>query len=264
MDVLAVALTGLQDPAQPVEQHLVTPLRRHRGAVELGARGRGELVQRGRRPDQPLRCRALAGERGLTLVLGDQGRGGDLRQIVRRAVLAQRPDQRGKRRLAERVAGLGEAEPDAGRQPREDLGPGAVRLGPATAGRNPFGASSPVPRAAPPPSTARRGTVAAPRAAAIPTSVPAGALMMTPAFPVLYAKPPPNYPKYVNLNLRGGQEPSVTVDAGNRRVASTDEGRCRDGRASAAVSSSRACTECALTTASQNGHAAAMPPASGR
>ena len=39
--------------------------------------------------------------------------------------------------------------------------------------------------------------------------------------------------------------------------------RCRTGSARAAVSWPRAWTVCALTTASQCGHAAAMPPASG-
>jgi hypothetical protein len=48
-----------------------------------------------------------------------------------------------------------------------------------------------------------------------------------------------------------------------RREASLDAGRWRTGWASAAVSSSSARTVCALTTASQYGHAAAMPPARG-
>ena len=51
--------------------------------------------------------------------------------------------------------------------------------------------------------------------------------------------------------------------AGGRRVPSTGDRRRRPGWASAAVRSSSACTECALTTASQYGQAAAMPPASG-
>jgi hypothetical protein len=48
-----------------------------------------------------------------------------------------------------------------------------------------------------------------------------------------------------------------------RRAAVLDHGRLPAGLARAAVSSSSARTVCALTTASQYGHAAAMPPASG-
>ena len=58
--------------------------------------------------------------------------------------------------------------------------------------------------------------------------------------------------------------PRGRLSSGPRRVPSRVLGRCRPGRASATVSSCSAFTECALSTASQYGQAAAIPPASGR
>jgi hypothetical protein len=62
----------------------------------------------------------------------------------------------------------------------------------------------------------------------------------------------------------GSAAPRGRVTSGPLLVPSRDQGRCRPGRASATVSSCSALTECALSTASQYGQAAAIPPASGR
>ncbi len=88
-------------------------------------------------------------------------------------------------------------------------------------------------------------------------------------------KPPKGRGKGLNVSIESGGFPALRVRPGRpRRLAaprqSVPDGgaecgpvrRCT-GSASAAASWSTACSECPLTTASQYGQAAAMPPASG-